>query len=357
MKAFFYNFRGTGGTFAVAKIATMTRGMRFSVGIPTRDQAAYLPGTLDSLLAQRRRPDEIVVSDHASSDRTPEILADYARRYPGLIRVVHPPTGANLTEQYNFTLGNQTGDWITLLSSDDLALPNFCEVLARDAAQFPEAALLRAPWQNIDTAGKVLGQVYLLSVPREQRAPETLLAQRCGPKVSFAAFAIRRTAFEQSGPILGQMESLADWALFAQLAPFGSYVRATEVIASYRVGHDGDKFRARFGMWVRDEQRMFAQVLPQAADRLEIRDREWIARASRANFLRYLRAAAAAFAPAERFTWLPELRPWATGVGELPALSRFAAGEMLRQPLEMKQWSRQLLRPLVQRTAHVLARR
>ena len=335
--------------------------LRFSVGIPTRDQAEYLPATLDSLLGQRRMPDEIVISDHGSTDRTPEIIAEYAARHPGLIRVVQPPAGTNLTGQYNFTLANQTGDWITLLSSDDLALPNFCAVFAEEAERHPEAALLRAPWQNIDAAGRVLGQEYLLSVPGEQRAPENLLAQKHGPKVSFAAFAVRRTAFEEAGPILSAIESLADWALFAQLAPCGPYVRARGVVSSYRTGHDGNKFRSRFGMWVRDEQRMFAHVFPLAAERLGLKDRSWIPEASRANFLRYLAAASREFSPAERAPLLPDLladlRPWAESVGELPALSRFAAGERVVQPKRLGDVARGLLRPLVHRVAGSVARR
>jgi hypothetical protein len=338
----------------------MSGPLRFSVGIPTRNQAEYLPATLDSLLQQQRRPDEIVVSDHGSTDSTPAVLADYAARYPEVIRVVQPPARANLTAQYNFTLASQTGDWITLLSSDDLALPNYAEVFVREATRRPDAALIRAPWQNIDSNGKVLGQEYLLSVPREQAAPESLRSQRHGPKVSFAAFAIRRTAFEASGPILSTMESLADWALFAQLTPFGPYVRGGELVASYRTGHDGNKFRTRFGMWVRDEQRMFGQVLPAAAERMgqrSLRQRGWIAEASRANFLRYLTAASKEFAPEERTPLLADLRPWAASVGEAAALSRFAAGEQVRERVSVSRLARRLLRPLVHRVAHTLARR
>lgn len=338
----------------------MAGPLRFSVGIPTRNQAEYLPATLDSLVNQRRRPDEIVVSDHGSTDRTPEILAEYATRHAGLFRIVQPPAGSNLTAQYNFTLSSQTGDWITLLSSDDLALPNFCEVFVRDAERYPNAALLRAPWQNIDGAGRVLGQEYLLSVPREQGTPENLTSQRNGPKVSFASFAIRRTAFEASGPILAQMESLADWALFAQLAPFGAYVRSGEIVASYRTGHDGNKFRDRFGMWVRDEQRMFAHVFPIAAERMGMRSAKecaWIAEASRANFLRYLTAASKEFAPGERTPLLADLRPWAASVGASSLLSRFAAGERVSEPVRLGNVARQLFRPFVHRVAHALARR
>jgi glycosyltransferase involved in cell wall biosynthesis len=335
----------------------MANAVRFSVGVPTRNQAGFLRQTLDSLLAQTRLPDEIVISDHQSTDQTPRILAEYAASHPGLIRVVQPPRSSNLTAQYNFTLSSQSGDWITLLSSDDIALPNFCATFVAAAEQRPEAALIRAPWRNIDAAGHVLSHDYLLSVPREQHAPATLLSQRFGPKVSFAAFAVRREAFIASGPILAAIESLADWALFLQLTPFGPFLRVPELVSSYRVGHEGNRFRARAPMWLRDEFRIFTQVMPLAAERLHLRQRRWIREASRANLRRYLAAASAELPPSERAALLPDLASWAESNGETALLERFASGESIRYKLTPIDLARQLLRPLAQRLAHSVAQR
>lgn len=335
----------------------MDGALRFSVGIPTRNQAGYLRQTLDSLLAQTRLPDEIVISDHQSTDETPRILADYAAKYPHLIRIVQPPAASNLTAQYHFTLSAQTGDWITLLSSDDLALPNFVAAFLSAAEQHPDAALLRAPWQNIDAGGSILSRDYLLSVPVVQRAPQTLIAQRFGPKVSFAAFAVRREAYFASGPILPEVESLADWALFLQLTPFGPFIRLPEIVSSYRVGHEGDRFRARVPMWLRDELRIFTRVMPLAADRMHLSGRRWIRTASRANLRRYLASASAQLSPSERLALLPELEPWAESNGETRLLKRFARGELIRHRLSPVALARHLLRPLAHRLAHNLAQR
>ena len=326
--------------------------LRFSIGIPTRNQAGTLSATLDSLLKQTRRPDEIVISDHGSTDRTPAILAEYAKREPDLIRLISPPPGSNLTDQYNFTLASQTGDWITLLSSDDLARPEYVEVLLRGASRAPDVALVRAGWENIDAEGKVLSPEHLLSVPQVQHAPDTLISQRNGPKVSFAAFAVRREDYLASGPILPSIESLADWALFVQLTPFGPFVRENQAISGYRVGHDGNKFRIRCGMWVRDERRMFGEVIPMAAERLGLNDRGWIAEASRANLRRYLAGASEEFRPEERAALLPDFAPWAESVGETSLLQRFASGDVIRQATNPKDMARRLLRPFTQRLAH-----
>ena len=322
----------------------MGKPLTFSVGIPTFNQAEFLEETILSLLDQTRPPDEIVVSDHYSTDRTPEIIA----RYAGRVRGVKPPPDVNLTGQYNFTLTSQTCDWISLFSSDDVARPNFCEVLARGAGSRDDAVLVRAGWENIDLAGKVVGRSYLLSVPKVELPPATLISQKHGPKVSFAAFAVKREAYLASGPIFNPIESLSDWALFLQLAPFGSFVYMNHLISGYRVGHDGDKFRKRLAMWVRDEQRIFTRVIPLAAERAGSSDRAWISEASRANFIRYLASASEKLTRDERVTVLPEFKSWADLVDGARELQIFADGGQVVMPTSLLQRGKRLLRPFAQ---------
>ena len=289
----------------------MGQRLRFSVGIPTRNQADFLSATLDTLLHPTRPPDEIVASDHHSTDATPDVLATYAARYPGLIRLTQPPPGCDISGQWRHTLAQLTGDWLTLFSSDDLAYPTFCETLLRGAERRSDAVLVRAGWENIDATGRVLSQQYLLSVRPVTLPPRNLLEQRHGPKASFAAFAVHREALARSGGYPSSMESFGDWPMFAQLAPFGSFVYEPKLISGYRIGHDGNKFRTRIGAWLRDELRMFQHVLPLAAERLRMRDRTWITTASRANLRRYLAAAAQEFRSEERLALLPDFQPWA----------------------------------------------
>jgi glycosyltransferase involved in cell wall biosynthesis len=334
----------------------MGASLRFSVGIPAYNQGDFLETTILSLLNQTRPPDEIVVSDHFSTDHTPAVIAKYAAH----VRAVKPPPGVNLTGQYNFTLASQTGDWITLLSSDDVARPRYCEALAAAAASRDDAVLVRSGWENIDAAGQVLSREYMLSVPHVEPPPATLLSQKNGPKVGFASFAIRREAYLRSGPILESIESLADWALFAQMAPFGSFVYVDEILSGYRIGHDGNKFRKRAAMWIRDEVRMFSEVFPLAATRAGMNapaERAWIAQASRENFLRYLAAASREFVPEERAEVAPLFATWAEQTGERPLLQSFAAGDRIREPISFAEKAKRIVRPIAQDLAALLHKR
>ena len=53
--------------------------MKVSVIVPVRDEEDSIRELLDSLVAQTRPPDEIVITDGGSTDATPEIIEDYGR--------------------------------------------------------------------------------------------------------------------------------------------------------------------------------------------------------------------------------------------------------------------------------------
>jgi glycosyltransferase involved in cell wall biosynthesis len=323
----------------------MGKQLTFSVGIPTFNQAEFLEETILSLLNQTRPPDEIVISDHFSTDHTPDIIAKYSRE----VRGVKPPVGSNVGQQWEFTLSCLTGDWVTLFSSDDIARPNFVEALLRGASRRDDAVLVRAGWENIDKDGNVLSKQYLLSVKQICLPPDNLLEQKSGPKASFAAFAVKRDVMQASGGYPLGMESYGDWPMFVQLAPFGSFIYENEIIAGYRVGHDGNKLRKRIGMWIRDEQRMFYEVIPQAAQRLQMTELAWIDEASRHNFLRYLSSASREFEPSERAEIAQLFQPWAARVGGQGPLQVFAEGGLVEQPVTPLQRVKRIVRPYAQR--------
>lgn len=332
----------------------MARPLTFSVGIPTFNQAEYLEATILSLLNQTRPPDEIVISDHFSTDHTPDIIAKYSDK----VRGTKPPVGSNVGGQWVHTISCLSGDWITLFSSDDIAYPNFVETLMRGASRREDAVLVRTGWENIDKDGKVLSKQYLLSVKAVALPPDNLFEQKHGPKASFAAFAVHRETLKKSGGYHLGMESFGDWPMFAQLAPFGSFIYENELISGYRVGHDGDKFRKRLDMWIRDEQRMFDDVFPLAAQRAGLTDTAWIAQASRDNFLRYLTSAQDKLKIEERAAVVQFFETWAQKTGSEDLLRAFAEGRPL--PRSMRSFLNQgknLIRPLAQHVLGALQRR
>jgi len=93
-----------------------------SVVIPAYNAEAYLREALDSVFAQTRPPDEVVVVDDGSTDRTPEILASYGER----VRVVRQPNRGEAAARNTGVLAAR-GALIAFLDADDTWLPQYLE--------------------------------------------------------------------------------------------------------------------------------------------------------------------------------------------------------------------------------------
>ena len=98
---------------------------RYSVLLPTRNGASLLEGTLRSVLDQPYEDFELVVSDNASDDGTPEILADAAA--DPRLRVLRQPRPLGVTDNWNAALAAAGGERIVLLGDDDLMLDGYFE--------------------------------------------------------------------------------------------------------------------------------------------------------------------------------------------------------------------------------------
>ncbi len=97
----------------------MSDKTRVSVVIPSFNRAASLPRALDSVLAQTRPADEIIVVDDGSSDGSAELLAT---RYAGITCLRQPNQGVSAAR--NLGIQHASGDWIAFLDSDDTWLPD-----------------------------------------------------------------------------------------------------------------------------------------------------------------------------------------------------------------------------------------
>ncbi len=95
---------------------------RISVIIPARDEEKSLPNLLRSLKEQTLQPDEIIVVDDFSSDRTREIAEEYPVRI-----VSNPPLPEGWTGK-NWTVWNgylhSTGEILIFLDADIRLAPN-----------------------------------------------------------------------------------------------------------------------------------------------------------------------------------------------------------------------------------------
>jgi glycosyltransferase involved in cell wall biosynthesis len=114
--------------------------MRVSVIATVKNEESSIGRLLDSLLGQSQPPDEVVLADGGSTDRTREIAASYVAR--GLpLRLLDAP-GSNISRGRNLAVAAVAGDVIACVDAGVRLSPDW---LAKLTAPFPDRAAGAAP--------------------------------------------------------------------------------------------------------------------------------------------------------------------------------------------------------------------
>ena len=212
--------------------------MKISVALCVYNGARFLGEQLQSIAAQERRPDELVVCDDDSSDETVAVVRRFAAECPFEVRL--EINGRNLGASGNFARAVSLcrGDVIALCDQDDVWLPNKLGRLERAFAEdlhvgfvFSDAILIdargrrlrRRLWQAIGFGRRLQGKF------NAGRAMELLVKQNV---VTGATMAFRAAHRDILLPVAGNWVHDAWFALLmAAVAPCRSI---PEPLVEYR---------------------------------------------------------------------------------------------------------------------------
>lgn len=130
--------------------------MTISVAMTTYNGASYLREQLDSIFAQTRMPDEIIVCDDQSSDQSAEILRDYADRSPCHMKVVVNDKRLGSIKNFEKAIDLCAGDVIALCDQDDVWRPQKLSVIESAFAADSEIGVVLTNADLIDQNGAAL---------------------------------------------------------------------------------------------------------------------------------------------------------------------------------------------------------
>lgn len=100
--------------------------MEISIILVTYNHERYVRQALESILEQKIKvPYEIIIFDDASSDNTPQILKEYKRKFPDLIRLyLKKVNRCHVTKNVYFILSKVRGKYCAYLEGDDFWIDN-----------------------------------------------------------------------------------------------------------------------------------------------------------------------------------------------------------------------------------------
>lgn len=132
-----------------------------SILVPNYNYASYIHERLQSLFAQDYPVFEIIVLDDASTDGSEAVIHECVQNAGRNVRLItNSKNSGSVFVQWARGAREARGDLIWIAEADDLAQPEFLSRLAPLFAENPELCLSFCDSQQIDQAGRCLGDSY-----------------------------------------------------------------------------------------------------------------------------------------------------------------------------------------------------
>jgi glycosyltransferase involved in cell wall biosynthesis len=128
---------------------------RVTIGLPVYNGARYLEGALEALLAQDMPDFDLVVSDNASTDATPRILAAFAAKEPRM-RVIRQPENVGASRNFAAVLDEARAPYFLWAAHDDVYAPSYLRKTLAALDATPSAVLAVSKIRFVDGEGAEL---------------------------------------------------------------------------------------------------------------------------------------------------------------------------------------------------------
>ncbi len=183
--------------------------------------AAYLAETIASILSQDFSDFELLISDNASTDATPEIAEEFARR-DSRIRVTRNDRNIGSAGNFNRVFRLTAGVYFKWACADDRVAPGFLTPAIADLEASPSVVLSYGRTTMVDTEGTALGE-YAQGLDLRMSDVATRFCQARGRTglLNVLQGVMRRAALERTA-LIGAFPG-SDEALVVELALYGPF--------------------------------------------------------------------------------------------------------------------------------------
>ncbi len=205
-----------------------TNAPRVSIGMPVYNGELYLGEAVNSIVAQTYKDFELIISDNASTDGTPDIcraFADKDRR----IRYYRNEKNLGLSRNLNRVIELSTAEFFMIAHHDDVRAPECVERCVKVLDSDPSVVLCYSKTRDIDEKGRFLERTDpRLSVdadrPRDRFRDLIRMDHICEPD-----FGLTRTRVLKQTRLHGNYPD-SDRVLLAELGLYGRFYQIPEYL-------------------------------------------------------------------------------------------------------------------------------
>ena len=214
--------------------------LNISVFITSYNQKGLLQEAINSVLAQTRMPDEIVIADDCSTDGSQDLIRSYARDYPDLIQPLFQDRNVGIPRNKNAAYRATTGDWVTYLDGDDRFLPCKIEVDLEALESHPDAEIACSNFFYVNPEGSRDGVWANEDSSVPTGAVNTHVLARTFPRQTiFRNEMVRREVLKGVGFMDPQFAMYHDWELRIRLTRTGRLAYSHQPTSEYRRNPEG----------------------------------------------------------------------------------------------------------------------
>lgn len=181
-----------------------------SIAMATYNGEKYILEQLKSFITQTRQPDELIITDDCSTDRTVEVLKNFQKNAPFSVKIYINDTNLGYTQNFNKALQLCSGDLVFLSDQDDVWFENKIEYMMNlaNSNQNKDVFMIDAELvdANLQTSGlSKQGQI------RDLGLGENAFVMGC-------CIAVRKTFLDTVLPVPNAYKGHDDWIV--RLADF-----------------------------------------------------------------------------------------------------------------------------------------
>ena len=210
---------------------------RVTVFIPTYNRARLLPEAIKSVLTQTYDDFKLVVSDNASDDSTPQVVASFD---DPRLEYVRQPENLGLLGNHNWFLERLDTEYALILPDDDLVYARALEQLVTELDRLPRAGVVHAAFDVIDENGSVLlphaNWTYGVEQDKVESAQEFITeSMKWSCRVCASTALMRTEALPAGGMSVDDFPAI-DFGMWLRMAGAGwEFAFVDETLGAYRI--------------------------------------------------------------------------------------------------------------------------
>lgn len=206
---------------------------KVSVIIPCYNVEKYVRQCLDSVLAQTCTTIEIIVVNDGSTDKTGDVLEEYAQK-DTRIHVIQKEN-AGLAAARNTGMQVATGEYMVLLDSDDVMLPT---KIAQQLVWMEEHPTHEIIYSDLYHFWDGTSKIYRLAIA--QISPDVYQGLIHGNFINPNTVCMKRSVYDRIGGFDEALRSAEDWEYWLRAAKSGIVIAyQPEVLTLYRMRSNG----------------------------------------------------------------------------------------------------------------------